>query len=126
MLPHPPQPHDLTLRRPSPLGWYKVNVDGAVFKELGHCGIGVVVRKDKGQIMGALSKLLPYPLGALEIEAKVAEIGTTFALELGLREIILEGDSQNVMAAIANHDSGTIQVHHLIAGIKSWESKFRA
>ena len=44
---------------------------------------------------------------------------------LGLREIILEGDSQTVMAAIANHDSGPIQVQNLIAGIKSWESKFR-
>ena len=126
VLPHPPQPHDPSLWRPPPLGWYKVNVDGAVFKERGHCGIGVVVRNDKGQIMGALSKLLPYPLGALETEAKAAEIGMTFAWELGLREIILEGDSQTIMAAIANHDPGPIQVHNLIASIKSWESKFRA
>ena len=43
--------------------------------------------------MGALRKLLPNPLDALETEAKVGEIGTTFAWELGLREIILEGDS---------------------------------
>ena len=93
MLSHPPQPYDPNLWRPPPLGWYKVNVDGAVFKELGHYGIGVVVQNDKGQIMGALSKLLPNPLDALETEAKVGEIGTTFAWELGLREIILEGDS---------------------------------
>ncbi|KAK9999711.1 hypothetical protein SO802_019314 [Lithocarpus litseifolius] len=76
--------------------------------------------------MGALSKLLPYPLGALEIEAKATEIGTTFAWELGLREIMLEGDSQTVIAAITNHDPCPIQVHHLIARIKSWEPKFRA
>ena len=60
------------------------------FKELGCCGIGVVVQNDKGQLMGALSKLIPYPLGALEIEAKVAEIGTTFAWELGLRRSFLK------------------------------------
>ena len=96
------------------------------FIDLGCCGIGVVVRNDKGQLMGALSKLLPYPLGALETKAKAAEIGTTLAWELGLREVILEGDSQTVMTAIANHAPGPIQVHQLIAGIKSWEPKFRA
>lgn len=71
---------EIALRwRPPSLRWYKVNIDGAILKELGHCGIGVVVQNDKGQIMGALSKLLPYPLGALEIEAKAIEIGTIFA-----------------------------------------------
>lgn len=124
VIPHLPLPHGPGFWKPPPLRWYKVNVNGAVFKELGHCGIGVVVRSDKGQIMGALSKLLPYPLGALETEAKAAEIGTIFAWELGPREIILEGDSQTVMVAIASHDLGPIQVHHLIACIKSWKSKF--
>lgn len=124
MIPHPPHSHGPGFWKPPPLRWYKVNVNGTVFKELGHCGIGVVVRNDKGQIMGALSKLLPYPLGALETEATAAEIGTIFAWELGPREIILEGDSQTVMAVIASHDLGPIQVHHLIACIKSWKSSF--
>ena len=39
----------------------------------------MVVRNDKRQIMGALSELFPYPLSALEIEAKATEFGTTFA-----------------------------------------------
>ena len=85
----------------------------------------MVVRNDKGQIIGALSKIFPYPLGALGIEAKAAEVSTTFAWELGLREIIIEADSQTVMVAIANHDSGPIQFQNLIAGIKSWKSMFR-
>ena len=118
---------EIALRwRPPPLRWYKVNVDGAILKELGHCGIEVVVQNDKGQIMGALSKLLPYPLGALETKAKAIEIGTIFAWELGLREIILEGDSQIVRNAIGNHDPGPIQVQQLVVCIKSWESKFKA
>ena len=124
VLPHPPQPHGPSFWKSPPLGCYKVNVDGAVFKDRGHYGIGVVVRNNKWQIMGALSKLFPFPLGALEIEAKAAEVGAAFAWDLGLRDIILEGESQTVMAAIANHDPGPIQVKNLIASIKSWKSMF--
>ena len=94
--------------------------------ERGQCGIGVVVRNDKGQIMGALSKTLWYPLEALAAEAKVAETGIIFSWELGLREIILEGDSQIVMNAIASQDPGPIQIQQLVTSIKSWVPKFRA
>ena len=76
--------------------------------------------------MGALSKTLPYSLGALVVEAKAIEIGICFSWELGLREIILEGDSQIVMNAIANHDPGPIQIQQLVTGIKSWVPKFSA
>ncbi|XP_075633831.1 uncharacterized protein LOC142606351 [Castanea sativa] len=125
----PPQAHQSHAPnswRPPPPGWYKTNVNGAVFTDRRQCGIGVVVWNDKGQIMGALSKALPYPLGALEAKAKAAEIGITFSWELGLRELILEGDSQTVVNAIASHDPGPVQIQHTVNGIKSWESQFRA
>ena len=75
--------------------------------------------------MGALSKKLLYPFGALVAKAKATEIDIFFSWELGLREIILEGDSQIVMNAIANHDLGPIQIQQLVTGIKSWVPKFR-
>ena len=51
---------------PPPQGMYKVNIDAVVFKEQRCCGIGVIIRNDKGQMMGALCKKVAAPWGALE------------------------------------------------------------
>ena len=65
-------------------GSFKVNVDGVVFTNLKSCGIEVVIRNEVGQIMGTLSRNLPLPLGALEMEAKAIEEGINLARDLGL------------------------------------------
>ena len=48
---------------PPKLGWYKINVDGAVFKDPSCYGIEVITKNERGQIMGAMSKKLPLPWG---------------------------------------------------------------
>ena len=68
--PKQPAPPRIGRWTPPSEGWYKVNVDRAVFKGLGSCGIGIVIRNKRGEIMGAMSKRLDLPLGALEVEAK--------------------------------------------------------
>ena len=80
--PAPPKTERWT---PSREGWYKVNVDGVVFKESDNCGIGIVIKNEMGEIMGAMSKRMDLPLGALEVEAKAFEKGMLLAGDLSLK-----------------------------------------
>ena len=52
--------------------------------------------------MGAMSKKLPLHLGALEVEAKVVDEGIILPRDLGLREVIVEGDALIVMTALSS------------------------
>ena len=102
-------------------GWYKVNVDGAVFKELGCCGVGVVIRNALGQIMGAMSKKPELPLGAVEVEAKVFEEGLMLARDLGLNQVTLEGDAQVVTNALLGKCLPPTSIRTFVAGAKHWK-----
>ena len=76
-----------------PQGKYKVNIDAVVFKEQGYCRIRVVIKIDQRQLMGAKWKKVDFPLGVLVAEAKVAKAGILLAWDMGLKDIVVEGDS---------------------------------
>lgn len=59
---------------PSPPNRYKINVDGAVFKDQRVAGVGVLVRDAEGTLIVACSKWIMAPLGAIEVEAKAFAI----------------------------------------------------
>ena len=115
----PKQPAPPRIERWIPLseGWYKVNVNGTVFKESGSCGIGIVIRNERGEIMGAMSKRMDLPLGALEVEAKAFEEGMLLARDLGMKHIVLEGDVQGVTDALMGCSSPPTSIQMIIEGI---------
>ena len=48
-------------------------MDGVVFRDQGKIGVGVVIRNDQGELMGAMSKKIHFPLVVVEAEAKAME-----------------------------------------------------
>ena len=64
-----------------------------------------MVRDDLGRVVAALSKRINAPLGAVEAEAKAFKTGLQFAKDIGVQDIILEGDS----IWIDHHSEGIIK-----------------
>lgn len=69
--------------------------------------------------MGAMSKKLPLPLGALEVEAKAAE-------DLGLKDVVTKGEAKVVLSTLARFDTPPSSIQKVIEGTKKWLQHFHA
>ena len=110
---------------PPPQGLYNVNVDGAVFTTRKQTGIGVIIRNDAGAVVAALSKKMVVPLEALETEAKAMEMGVRFTAEVGIRDVIFEGDSLAVYNAMRGSGSESTAIQNIVTGVLRQAQGFR-
>ena len=56
----------------------KTNFDGVVFEDLDAVGIGVVVRNSCGEVMAALSEIIPKPASVAALETLTARRDVQF------------------------------------------------
>ena len=77
-----------------------MNFDRAIFKNIDPASLGIVIRYSNGEVMGAMSQHVPLPQTVMEVEALACRCAVSFAIELGLRELVIEGDSALVIQAI--------------------------
>ncbi|XP_041009408.1 uncharacterized protein LOC121253462 [Juglans microcarpa x Juglans regia] len=83
-----------------PQGFCKINWDVAVDKHLYKIGIEVAVRDDMGNFLATLRKNLSSLPDPNLAEAIAAGIAAKFGVDLGMRRIILEGDSKKVVTEL--------------------------
>ena len=65
------------------------------------------------------------PLGPLETEAKAKEEGIQFAWDVGIRNVVLESDSQIVISALIGSSEPPVVIANIIEGIHQKLYEFR-
>ena len=103
---------------------FKVNVDGAVLAELKVVVIGVVIRDMEGKVKAALCKKINALFRPVEAEAKAFEMGIQFAKDMGIRDVLIEGDSLIVQRALNELASPPPSVDAVIVGIQDASADF--
>ena len=103
---------------------HKINVDGAVFASQKEAGVGVVIRDHEGKFIAGICKKFQVPLGAVEVEAKALEAGMFFAVDMGIQDFILEGDSFNLVRALQDNSPAPTSVTNLIYEVQAMSYEF--
>ena len=103
---------------PSSFPFYKVNVDGPIFKDQKEARVGVVIREHVGNFIAGLSKKFGCPLGVIEVEAKAFESGLEFAKNMDIQDFILEGDSLNIVHALCGNSHAASTITTFIYGVQ--------
>ncbi|KAK9986630.1 hypothetical protein SO802_031581 [Lithocarpus litseifolius] len=98
---------------------FKINFDGACFKEMGTAGMGVVVRDCSGSVLGALSQRIQLPSSAAIVELLACRRVMLFAKELRITNYTFKGDAKVVLQEIWNKDSTHPEYGHVINDVLS-------
>ncbi|XP_075663560.1 uncharacterized protein LOC142633167 [Castanea sativa] len=110
--------------RPPPSEFFKINFDGAVFPHAKKLGIGIVIRDYQGQVIASCSKLVNQELCSDDIEVKVASWAMAFALEVGVKRAVLEGDSLTVIRGLVEEENLLVPLGLLIKDAQQLSQRF--
>ena len=92
-----PVPTPTTQWRPPEYPFFKANFDAAVFKSSSSAGINVIIRDGMGEAIGALTMPIPLANSVATMEALACHKAVLFAKEIGLLDMIFEGNSAEVI-----------------------------
>ena len=103
---------------------FKVNYDVVTFNEQGKAGIGVVIRNSEGAVMASLSQQAPLPATVAQVEALAARRAIEFALEVGITQAIIKGDSDIIFKGLTSPGLSLALHGHLIHDVKQLANAF--
>ena len=84
----------------------------------------MVIRNSDGAVLAFLSQQIPLPTTVAQVEALVARRATEFALEIGIDQVIIEGDSEVIYKDLIDPGPSLALHGHLICDILQFASVF--
>lgn len=110
---------------PSPQALYKANFDRAIFQDIYSAGNRVVIRDWSGDIIDSLMEQLVLPPTVEDVEALACRRAISFALEIGLQEVMFEGDSDTVIRSLNSESRCMAPFGHITEDSRSIASSLR-
>ena len=110
--------------RPPPSEFYKINFNGAIFPLEKKTRVRVVIRDHRGQVITSCSKPVHQQLCSNDIKAMAAGCALSFALEVGVKRAILEGDSLSVIKGLMEEERMLVPLGLLIKDVKRFLHRF--
>ena len=93
-------PRQRTKWKPPDVRSFKINFDGAIFRQENKSGIRVVIRDHTRAVMASLAQTIAPALQPTEIEAIAAARALEFGEEIGITEAMLEGDLKLIINSL--------------------------
>jgi ribonuclease HI len=100
-------------QKPSP-DTVKVNWDAAIARDVHKMGVGVVIRNADGLCVGAMAVVIPHVTDPTTVEALGAWRAVLLCRDLGLSNIVLEGDSKIVVSEINGSSQCLSSFGHIV------------
>ena len=96
-----------------------------VFQALNLVGVGVIVRDNRGDPIGALTMPIPFRQSVAELEALACQRVVQFALEIGLNQVVIKGDSVTVIEVLKNGTSQFASYGNILDDIRFQSTSFQ-
>lgn len=84
----------------------------------------MIIRDNKGEAICALSMPIPLSTSVAVLEALACCRALHFAKEIGLREVVFEGDSAMVIQAVIHRNSKSAEYEHIVEDIRILATDF--
>ena len=111
--------------KPPDHGTYKVNYDGATFSPQDKAGLSIVIRNEDEAVLASMSQQVPLPTTVAQVEALAARRAVEFALEIGITNVVIEGDLESIYRELQDLSPSLALHGHLIQDAKILSNSFQ-